>query len=610
MQATEFKQRYHFDPHHDLIAEGTYSRVFRAFDQLLQRQICVKLYRKEFVSGSPLVRELSRAGVFFHPNICAFYDLLEIEETNVLGETEPQPIGILEYINGGTITQYLHGKSDDVLRRKLIRDCVNGLVYLHSLHRPHFDLKPENILVKEENGVATAKITDFLNSENLHTRTAPNSISTEALAYKAPEYFEGKSREATTKADIWALGLIVYEIFTGKKLFYREGDTSEKIIRNICYGDYYPSLHELPEPFKLFCEKCLIRDEANRNISLEELLIILQMPAPAAMPRPEKKPAQSSKPAFVETPQESSAPKADIPATPITPTPAPPAPATHRVKRNWLIPISLFALSGLAGGLWYLYQSENRNREPAAMAATVAAASALTEKPTPAATPAPATIIHDTVKLVQLVETPAPVPAKMSNAVAVETPASGKQPVLPAIDNMWVGKPYYVDLKTPLLSKEEFQLVSEEAAITELGQNTFYIKPMQAGDVFVSVINKKDAKKVAAKKYRVRDQKMPVATIGDDIFGGFVSPKLLLAKLTLQAKGEGGNYRIKSFHLSCKSGSCDVNDASSDNGRFNESMIQTLRNVKPGEKLYFDNIIAEDDQGQLLRLNDIQVTTY
>jgi serine/threonine protein kinase len=149
MNSREFKERYVFDPQHDLIAEGTYSRVFRAVDSLLQRDICIKYFRKELMASSPLIKELNRAGIFFHPNICAFYDLIEIEETNVLGEVDKQPIGIVEYVNGGMLTDYVRKEGQDPeMTKKLIKDVIKGLSYLHSLGRPHLDLKPGNLLYR------------------------------------------------------------------------------------------------------------------------------------------------------------------------------------------------------------------------------------------------------------------------------------------------------------------------------------------------------------------------------------------------------------------------------------------------------------------------------
>jgi serine/threonine protein kinase len=242
MNSREFKERYVFDPQHDLIAEGTYSRVFRAVDSLLQRDICIKYFRKELMASSPLIKELNRAGIFFHPNICAFYDLIEIEETNVLGEVDKQPIGIVEYVNGGMLTDYVRKEGQDPeMTKKLIKDVIKGLSYLHSLGRPHLDLKPGNLLVKLTENDPIAKISDFLNSENVNALSVPSTVMPQQLCYKAPEYFEGAYGELSVKADIWALGLVVYEMISGEKLFYKDGDTVEKVIRNICVCMHCPS---------------------------------------------------------------------------------------------------------------------------------------------------------------------------------------------------------------------------------------------------------------------------------------------------------------------------------------------------------------------------------
>ena len=154
-----------FDPQRDLIAEGTYSRVYHATDVLLQRDICIKLFRKELVAGSALIHELSRAGVLFHPNVCSFYDLVEIDEVNVIGEAEIQPIGIIEYMNGGTITDYMSKQQlDGQHLQKLIKDILRGLSYLHSIGRPHLDIKPGNLLIKLTADEPVAKITLHISS--------------------------------------------------------------------------------------------------------------------------------------------------------------------------------------------------------------------------------------------------------------------------------------------------------------------------------------------------------------------------------------------------------------------------------------------------------------
>ncbi|MCW3126767.1 MAG: SUMF1/EgtB/PvdOfamily nonheme iron enzyme [Bacteroidetes bacterium] len=650
MNSREFKERYVFDPQHDLIAEGTYSRVFRAVDSLLQRDICIKYFRKELITGSSLIKELNRAGIFFHPNICAFYDLVEIEETNVLGEIDAQPIGVVEYVNGGMLTDYVqkHGSDDETIKR-LIKDVIKGLSYLHSLGRPHLDIKPGNLLVKLTEKDPIAKISDFLNNENINALSVPSTVKPQQLCYKAPEYFEGAYGELSVKADIWALGLVVFELISGEKLFYKEGDTVEKVMRNICHSDHWVRVHNLPEPFVNFVKKCLVRNVQERNVSLEELTLILdgykseeaksQIAASGAIYidpviSPEIKteevaePSQQEREVTMMPPVEVPEPTAIVPPVVNQEPSAPKAenkPVGKKKQMGLSIPViigALIILGGISAFIWTIVDDKDHasRKQQIAMAGNMPIASAsapasASEVHTEQAAPQ---VIHDTIRVVQIQQKymPAPYAPVAKNMAPADKPGSTTNakgramPVLPSFDYLYADKPYYFDLKTPLLSDEEFEMYSDNAAITTLGKNTFYVKPTKTGPLAMVVVEKGTHNKLAEKEYNVKVKPRPVPTIGDDIVGGFVSPKMLLAKLTISGKSENGSYsKVKSFKMTCKSGSCDINDVSSD-GTFNESMIRFLHNVKPGEKLFFENIIAEGENGQPMRLDDFQLTTY
>jgi serine/threonine protein kinase len=623
MNSREFKERYLFDTHRDLIAEGTYSRVFHATDALLQRDICVKLFRKELIAGSPLIKELSRAGVFFHPNICAFYDLVEIDETNVLGETEVQPIGIMEYMNGGVITDYIaRHQPDMVQKKKFIKDILKGLSYLHSIGKAHLDIKPGNILVRLTDQEPVVKIADFLNSENLHTRAVPVAIDPQPLSYKAPECFDSSYGEPTFTADIWSLGVIVYEIISGHKLFWDEGDTVEKTIRNVCFTDYWSSVHDLPEPYLTFVKKCLVRNATERKVSLEELTLILD----GFKTEEDKHIAPTiAAPIVIAAPMLTPEPPIEMPQTPASDTILPEAKpagttAYAQAKERSLglsIPIiagALFILAGISAFIWKIVDDRKYATQATPSGIenpSVKAAPIVNEQKTDTPPKASTTVIHDTIRVVQIQQTiaPATFTPPVKAALPAQTGNTQTLPKLPGYDYLTVSKPYYFDLKTPLSSDEEFQLYGDGAAITSLGKNTFYVKPLKTGSLDIMVLNKTTHAVMAERVYYIKEKSTPIATIGDDITGGFVSPKVLLAKLSMQAKSESGSFKIKSFRMTCKSGACDIDDVSN-NGTFNESMIKFLHNVKSGEKLYFDNIVAEDETGQPIKLNPFQITTY
>lgn len=642
MNSREFKERYLFDPQRDLIAEGTYSRVFHATDALLQRDICIKLFRKELVAGSPLIRELSRAGVFFHPNVCAFYDLVEIEETNVIGEVEIQPIGIVEYMNGGMITDYItKHEPDGPHLQKLIKDILKGLSYLHSIGKPHLDIKPGNLLIKLTGSEPVAKITDFLNSENLHTRTVM-TVDAKLLCYRAPECFESSYGEQTFRTDIWSLGIIVYELVSGRKLFWNEGDTVEKVIRSICYTDYWSQVHELPDPYVNFVKKCLVRNVEDRTVSIEELTLILdgyksEEPKVAAAPvvaktvmEPVAPPVVVPVEAPVVVPVIASGPvqktETPVPEEVITKEKETELPASKEKKSGGLSVLiimgSLLMLTGVSAFIWKIlddrkYPSQASNAPALIRTDTVRVAAVKIDSNGIKAEAEPK-VVHDTVKVVQIMQrsvtSPFAPPRRADNIAEgkqLDNPEAkvSEMPVLPHYEYLYAEKPYYFDLKTPLMSEAEYELYSENAAITPLGKNTFYVKPTKSGLMDVMVLDKVHHLKITEMVYNVKGKMTPVATIGDDITGGFVSPKMLLAKLTMSAKADGGNYKIRSFHMTCKSGACDIQDVGN-NGVFNESMIKFLRNVKPGEQLFFDNIVAEDETGQPIKLDPFQITTY
>jgi len=200
-----------------LLGKGGMGEVYRADDLNLRQEVALKFLPEEATSEDWLERfrnEVRIARQISHPNVCRVYDI---------GEADRQIYLSMEYIDGEDLASLLRriGRlpSDKVV--EIARKVCAGLAAAHNKGVLHRDLKPANIML---DGQGEALITDFglagLAAEitDIHSGTP---------AYMAPEQLSG--REVTAKSDIYSLGLVLYELFTGKRAF--DGRTLEDITR-------------------------------------------------------------------------------------------------------------------------------------------------------------------------------------------------------------------------------------------------------------------------------------------------------------------------------------------------------------------------------------------
>ena len=199
------------------IGEGGMSRVFRAIDQRLDRAVAVKVLRDE-LAGDPEVaasfdREARTAASLSHPSIIAIYDV---------GQQAGQSFIVMELVDGQPLRQYIDSDAPfeprDVLT--ILDQLCDALDYAHAQGVVHRDLKPENILITEQGRV---KIGDFGIARNIDaaTLTAAGTVMGSAY-YISPEQAQGQP--ATPRSDIYAAGVIAYEMVTGLRPF--SGDSA------------------------------------------------------------------------------------------------------------------------------------------------------------------------------------------------------------------------------------------------------------------------------------------------------------------------------------------------------------------------------------------------
>jgi eukaryotic-like serine/threonine-protein kinase len=199
--------RYRLD---ERIAVGGMAEVWEAEDLDLERRVALKLLLGA-ADPERFAREARAAAALSHPAICRLYDY---------GEAEGRPYIVLEYLGGGTLENRLASGEplpDDEVAR-IAREVASGLAHAHGRGLVHRDIKPGNVLFDER---GAAKITDFGIARMLSepTLTEAGTLLGTA-AYISPEQARGE--RATPASDVYAFGVILYRMLTGRLPFEAE----------------------------------------------------------------------------------------------------------------------------------------------------------------------------------------------------------------------------------------------------------------------------------------------------------------------------------------------------------------------------------------------------
>lgn len=175
---------------------------------------------------------------------------------------------LMEYMESGTLESTLksHGTFSEQQLAAVARDVLHGVAYLHARNIAHRDIKPANLLINSKNEV---KIADFGVSKLMcRTLEACNSY-VGTCAYMSPERFDPEASGGNYNgfaADIWSLGLTLFELYVGHFPFLQAGQRPDwvTLMCGICFGDP-PSLPETASPeFRSFVECCLKKESGER----------------------------------------------------------------------------------------------------------------------------------------------------------------------------------------------------------------------------------------------------------------------------------------------------------------------------------------------------------
>jgi serine/threonine protein kinase len=359
------------------LGRGGMATVYCAYDPRVEREVAVKVLPHELLHADPqfrlrFEREAKIIAQLEHSAIVPVYDV---------GEADGQPYFVMRYMNGGSLSERIKAGIFSIEEAaKILETIAPGLDEAHSKGIVHRDIKPSNILFDRR---GNPYISDFgiakLSQAQSGSVTGSAIIGTPA--YMAPEQAQGE--EVDGRADIYALGIILFEMLTGKQPY--QADTPMAVaIKHIT--DPVPHIRQtnpkLPEGMETIIQKAMAKKKEDRFSTAVEMTTALREVARNVT-------TKLQGPAVVRPePQEVAAPtiKAHVEAAP-----------PKRRFGAWIGIMSILTIACLVGGL-FLFRASRRLNSPPAVVNTSTSAPPITETSTSTREPTaiPVVIVEST----------------------------------------------------------------------------------------------------------------------------------------------------------------------------------------------------------------------
>ena len=248
-----------------LLGRGGMGEVYRAEDMKLGQQVALKFVPRELASDPTILRHLYsevRIGRdVAHPNVCRLYDIVEFEGDHFIA---------MQYVDGEDLASLLRriGRLPVEKAIDIARDLCAGLAAAHDKGVIHRDLKPANVMI---DGKGRAHITDFGLAVAMNDQQHRGIAGTPV--YMAPEQLSGEL--VTPSSDLYALGLILYEIVSGKRMYDAASITQVAQQHLEPKPRLTSSVRDVPLPIDAIVMQCLEEDPASRPRSARHVLAAL-----------------------------------------------------------------------------------------------------------------------------------------------------------------------------------------------------------------------------------------------------------------------------------------------------------------------------------------------
>jgi eukaryotic-like serine/threonine-protein kinase len=301
------------------IGHGGMGEIYCAVDESLGRPVAIKVLSGRFAEDQAVRRRFTRealaaARLSGEPNTVTIFDV---------GEWHERPFIVMEYLSGGTLDDRIAGEGPQPVDRVLrwLEQAAEALDHAHGHGVVHRDVKPGNLLLDREENVHVADF-GIASAAGMDSLTATGTILGTA-GYLSPEQAQGQ--RATSASDLYSLGVVAFELLTGRRPFQRESMTAEAAAHA---NEPVPSASErtpgLPREVDLVFQRALAKRPQHRYPSAR---------------------------AFVDALDDALRPS-ETEETVAMPVPVPPpAPAAPGPARRWPYVLALLLLGALAGGV-------------------------------------------------------------------------------------------------------------------------------------------------------------------------------------------------------------------------------------------------------------------
>ncbi len=259
------------------IGSGATGTVYRAADSQTKQDVAIKVISRELTLNPATIERFRREGEVLrqlrHPNIVGFVDAFQHDEQYVI---------VMEYIGGGSLRGLIQqGPLPHDRTRQIALDLCDALTHAHSLNIIHRDLKPEKVLFAED---GAPKLADFGIAKLMDEASRLTGMQVGAPYYMSPEAWEGRALD--TQADIWSLGVVIYEMLTGEVPF---GGATLVAVMNNALNAPLPDLKtkraDIPDRLTQIVNRMLARDKTKRYATIRQVAADLELASGAAVSR-------------------------------------------------------------------------------------------------------------------------------------------------------------------------------------------------------------------------------------------------------------------------------------------------------------------------------------